>query len=77
MLDNAVPAPTSSSEPAGHPVDRPVRPVHPCYDPPRWSTRPKVWERAVEVFHAAIPADDVRFVHRDFDQANLLWSAGT
>jgi aminoglycoside/choline kinase family phosphotransferase len=36
-----------------------------------------VWERAVEVFHAAIPADDVRFVHRDFDQANLLWSAGT
>ena len=46
------------------------------YDPPRWATRPSVWERAVEVFHGPIPAGDVGFVHRDFHPGNLLWSRG-
>jgi aminoglycoside phosphotransferase (APT) family kinase protein len=44
------------------------------YDPPRWATRPKVWERAVEAFHGPIPSGDVGFVHRDFHPGNLLWS---
>jgi aminoglycoside phosphotransferase (APT) family kinase protein len=44
------------------------------YDPPRWATRPKVWERAVEVFHGPIPCGDVGFVHRDLHPGNLLWS---
>jgi len=44
------------------------------YDPPRWATRPKVWERAVEAFHGPIPSTDIGFVHRDFHPGNLLWS---
>jgi aminoglycoside phosphotransferase (APT) family kinase protein len=46
------------------------------YDPPRWATRPRAWERAVEIFHGPVPADDVGFVHRDFHPGNLLWSRG-
>jgi aminoglycoside phosphotransferase (APT) family kinase protein len=44
------------------------------YDPPRWASRPKIWERAAEVVVGPIPADDCRFVHRDFHPGNLLWS---
>jgi aminoglycoside phosphotransferase (APT) family kinase protein len=46
------------------------------YDPPRWATQPWAWERAVEIFHGPVPADDVGFVHRDFHPGNLLWSRG-
>ena len=44
------------------------------YDPPRWATQHKIWERAAEVFHQPIPTDETRFVHRDFHPGNLLWS---
>jgi aminoglycoside phosphotransferase (APT) family kinase protein len=57
-----------------------VRPIsryeQASYGPPRWATRPKVWERAAEVFLRPIPIDDAAFVHRDFHPGNLLWSRG-
>ncbi|HZI45330.1 MAG TPA: aminoglycoside phosphotransferase family protein, partial [Ilumatobacter sp.] len=43
------------------------------YDPPRWSTDPALWERAVELFHRPGPTSDVGFVHRDFNPGNVLW----
>ena len=55
-----------------------VRPIdryrQTSYDPPRWTTRPKLWERAVEVFHGPMPTADIGFVHRDFHPGNLLWT---
>jgi aminoglycoside phosphotransferase (APT) family kinase protein len=46
------------------------------YEPPRWSTRPELWNRAFEIFHGPIPVDDVVFVHRDFHAGNTLWFRG-
>ena len=39
------------------------------YDPPRWTSDPALWERAVELFHQPVPLSDVGFVHRDFNPA--------
>ena len=47
-----------------------------AYQPPRWTTSPAVWERAIEVFDGPIPAADVGFVHRDFNPGNVLWVRG-
>lgn len=44
------------------------------YDPPRWTTDPALWERAVELFHRPVPSSDIGFVHRDFNPGNVLWS---
>ncbi len=43
------------------------------YDPPRWTTNPALWERAVELFHRPAPTSNVGFVHRDFNPGNVLW----
>lgn len=43
------------------------------YDPPRWTTDPALWERAVGLFHRPVPSADVGFVHRDFNPGNVLW----
>jgi aminoglycoside phosphotransferase (APT) family kinase protein len=43
------------------------------YDPPRWTTNPALWERAVELFHGPVPTRDVGFIHRDFNPGNVLW----
>jgi len=43
------------------------------YDPPRWTSNPALWERAVELFHQPVPQRDVGFVHRDFNPGNVLW----
>ena len=55
-----------------------VRPIEryeqTLYEPPRWTTKPAVWERAFEIFHGPIPTDDLTFVHRDFHPGNLLWT---
>jgi len=47
------------------------------YEPPKWSHRPAVWARAVEVFFGPRPPDEVVFVHRDFHPGNVLWRRGT
>lgn len=43
------------------------------YDPPRWTSDPALWERAVDLFHGPVPTSDVGFVHRDFNPGNVLW----
>ena len=43
------------------------------YDPPRWTSNPSLWERAVELFERPVPTSDVGFVHRDFNPGNVLW----
>ena len=46
------------------------------YDPPRWTSDPGLWERAVELFAGPVPTSDVGFVHRDFNPGNVLWVRG-
>lgn len=46
------------------------------YAPPAWSSRPRVWERAVEVALGAPPEDKTVVVHRDFHPGNVLWRRG-
>ena len=43
------------------------------YDPPLWATKPRMWERAVEIFQGPVPDSDIGFVHRDFHPGNVLW----
>ncbi len=43
------------------------------YQPPRWTERPELWERAIELFHGPIPITDAGFIHRDFNPGNILW----
>jgi aminoglycoside phosphotransferase (APT) family kinase protein len=68
------------SEPVSSAACRQPRPIEHYrqtrYEPPRWATRPRTWERAVEVFHGPVPVTDVSFVHRDFHPGNVLWSRG-
>jgi len=45
--------------------------------PPAASNRPALWERAVDVWHNAMPAYEPSFIHRDFHPGNVLWSRGS
>ncbi len=47
-----------------------------CYEPPEWSSRPAVWERAFEVFHGPPPSCGHVFIQRDFHPGNVLWRKG-
>lgn len=42
-------------------------------DPPPWTPRPAVWQRAIELFHGAPPGDRRCFIHRDYHPGNVLW----
>jgi aminoglycoside phosphotransferase (APT) family kinase protein len=44
--------------------------------PPRWTSRPEVWERGFAVFDGPAPGDVRRLIHRDFHPGNVLWTAG-
>lgn len=44
--------------------------------PPEWSTRKRDWERLIEIVSGPWPAYTPRFVHRDFQHYNVLWSRG-
>jgi len=44
--------------------------------PPRHARRPCLWERAVEVWHTAMPEYRPVFIHRDFHPGNVLWARG-
>lgn len=67
-----------------HAVDLPPPGVLPAYAPyrpdsdapPAWSSRPRVWERAVELAHDPPPDDRPVVVHRDFHPGNVLWRRG-
>jgi aminoglycoside phosphotransferase (APT) family kinase protein len=45
-------------------------------DVPSWSTQPRLWRRALEVYDAAAPAADEAFIHRDYHPGNTLWLRG-
>lgn len=45
-------------------------------EPPAWSSRPEVWERAFEVFAGPAPTRERRFIHRDYHPGNVLWTNG-
>ena len=40
---------------------------------PKWTSRPKLWRRAIEVFHAGVPATRHGLLHGDFHLGNTLW----
>lgn len=44
--------------------------------PPPGARRPWLWERAVEVWHTAMPDYRPVFIHRDFHPGNVLWTRG-
>jgi len=46
------------------------------YAPPKWATKPTMWERAVEVFHGPILDGGRCFIHRDYHPGNVLWKRG-
>ena len=43
---------------------------------PLWSTRPKVWKKAIDVVQGPTPSYRECFVHRDYHPSNVLWSKG-
>jgi aminoglycoside phosphotransferase (APT) family kinase protein len=44
--------------------------------PPPIATRPVLWERAIELWHSAMPAYSPTFIHRDFHPGNVHWLRG-
>jgi aminoglycoside phosphotransferase (APT) family kinase protein len=44
--------------------------------PPAWSARRRDWERLIEIVRGPWPDHEPRFVHRDFQHYNVLWSRG-
>lgn len=43
---------------------------------PSWSTRPDLWRAAIDLVSVAEPVRDRCFVHRDYQQFNVLWARG-
>jgi aminoglycoside phosphotransferase (APT) family kinase protein len=41
---------------------------------PDWSSDAGLWQAAIEAFHAGAPASEQCFIHRDYQQFNLLWT---
>lgn len=58
----------------GRPFDRAVKPT-PDRIPSGTSDR-AVWLRALDLMHGAQPAYAARFLHRDYQHFNMLWSRG-
>ena len=44
--------------------------------PPPVTTRPRMWERAIELWRSGLPDHRPAFIHRDFHPGNLLWASG-
>jgi aminoglycoside phosphotransferase (APT) family kinase protein len=45
--------------------------------PPDWSAHKRDWERLIEIVRGPWPDYKARFVHRDFQHYNVLWTRGT
>jgi aminoglycoside phosphotransferase (APT) family kinase protein len=43
---------------------------------PRWATRPRVWETAIEVLDGPVPSSERLLIHRDYHPGNVLWERG-
>ena len=68
--------------PTIHALGPPTEPAFPRYHPyyddldravPSWTTRPAVWERAIEVRRSGVLAFTPTFIHRDYHPGNVLW----
>jgi aminoglycoside phosphotransferase (APT) family kinase protein len=44
--------------------------------PPAWSKRPELWERAIEIWWSQRPSYEPVFIHRDYHPTNVLWLSG-
>jgi aminoglycoside phosphotransferase (APT) family kinase protein len=44
--------------------------------PPPWTSQHALWERAMQIAHAPLPACEPIFLHRDFHPGNVLWRRG-
>ena len=44
--------------------------------PAAWTTRPDIWERAIDVVASPPPPGRQTFIHRDFHPGNTLWIDG-
>jgi aminoglycoside phosphotransferase (APT) family kinase protein len=44
--------------------------------PPRWSSQPQLWERALELARMEPPQRRQCFIHRDYHPDNTLWARG-
>lgn len=42
-------------------------------DAPAAATDPRLWSRAIEIWHTQMPAYRYGFIHRDFHPGNVLW----
>jgi len=71
--------------PAIHALDGRARARIPAYrnyhdlrslTPPRWSRRPRLWERALELARSDPPLGPRCFIHRDYHPENTLWLRG-
>ena len=45
-------------------------------EPPRWSSVPELWERAIETANGRWPDARACFIHRDYHPNNVLWQKG-
>jgi aminoglycoside phosphotransferase (APT) family kinase protein len=60
-----------------------IRPFAPYrqerYEPPAWARWPRIWSRAIELFHRPTPNDagPAVFTHRDYHPGNVLWRRGS
>ena len=44
------------------------------YTVPRWATDPHLWQDAFALLRTEVPDFEPRFIHRDFQLRNVLWS---
>ena len=45
-------------------------------EPPAWSRKPRLWERALDAVRGPRPSTTPCFIHRDYHPGNVLWSRG-
>lgn len=44
---------------------------------PAWTSRPKLWQRAIAIVRAGVPTTPSGLLHRDFHLGNVLWEDDT
>jgi aminoglycoside phosphotransferase (APT) family kinase protein len=53
-----------------------IHEVVPTIEVPSWATDPRLWEEGFALLRTQAPEYEPRFIHRDFQPRNVLWSAG-
>ncbi len=43
---------------------------------PSWTSKPRDWERAIELVNQPAPESQISFIHRDYHPMNTLWQTG-